>query len=91
MNAMGTEPGSESVSGGKPRFPMETPNQLRERIDRLRALTLEQRGQMIVAACRAARKIEHARMRAGLPPVTPVPWPASTLEFLKKHARRCRK
>jgi hypothetical protein len=35
-------------------------------------------------------KIEQARIQSGLPPTTPASWPASTLEFLKKHARRCR-
>jgi hypothetical protein len=87
---MPTEPGAESASVEKPRFPSETPEQMRERIDWLRALTLEQRGEMIAAACRTAMKIEQARIQSGLPPTTPASWPASTLEFLKKHARRCR-
>ena len=90
VNAMPTESGGECGSGGKLRFPTETPEQLRQRIRWLRSLTLEQRGEMIIAACRAAMKIEQARIQSGLPPTKPASWPASTLEFLKKHARRCR-
>jgi hypothetical protein len=53
----------------------------------LRRLTLEQRGQLIAAACRAAAEIERSRRENGLPPSVSAPWPTSTWEFLKKHAR----
>jgi hypothetical protein len=56
-------------------------------IIRLRGLTLEQRGESIEAACRAAMEIECSRRDNGLPPSVPAPWPASTWALLSKHAR----
>jgi hypothetical protein len=52
----------------------------------LRALTLEERGRMIDAACRSAASILESRRRAGLPDARPIPWPESTLEFLRRHS-----
>ena len=58
-----------------------------ERIEELRSLTMEERGQLIVLACRAAARIEQDRELSGLEPVQPAPWPRSTFEFLCKHTR----
>ena len=55
-------------------------------VDWLRSLTDVQRGRMIAAACRTAAAIHAGRLRSGLPPATPAPWPESTWEFLRKHA-----
>ena len=63
---------------------------LDERIDALRSLTLEQRGRLIMQACRAAARIEQGRRLSDLAPSQPAPWPQSTLEFLRSHARRVR-
>ncbi len=52
----------------------------------LRALTMQERSALIEAACEAAAAIEQSRLAAGLPPTEPAPWPASTWEFLRKHA-----
>jgi hypothetical protein len=57
---------------------------------RLRGLSLRERGMLLAAACEAAAEIERGRIAAGLPPSQPAPWPASTWEFLKKHASRFR-
>jgi hypothetical protein len=57
-----------------------------QEIERLRGLSLKERGEMVVAACQAAAAIHAGRLKSGLPPATPAPWPASTLEFLRKHA-----
>jgi hypothetical protein len=58
-----------------------------EDVARLRELSLEERGQMLEAACRAAAELAAARRAAGLPDAEPAPWPASTIEFLRKHAQ----
>ncbi len=59
-------------------------------IARLRTLSMRERGELIEAACKAADALRRARLAAGLPDVQPEPWPASTWEFLKKHAARSR-
>jgi hypothetical protein len=59
-----------------------------EDIRRLRALSLRERGALIVSACEAAAVIYRSRLAAGLRDAEPAPWPASTWEFLKKHASR---
>lgn len=50
--------------------------------------SLEERSHRLALACRAAAAIARDRRRAGLPEPQPEPWPASTWEFLAKHARR---
>ena len=74
----------EKPSGPMPGIPRELPQQASEETRRLRSLTLEQRGEMLIAACELASEIEAARLRAGLPPSQPAPWPESTWEFLRK-------
>jgi len=49
-------------------------------------LSLEERGRMLQAACQAAAQLAAGRRAAGLPDPLPAPWPASTVEFLKRHA-----
>ncbi len=53
----------------------------------LRSLSLADRGRLIPSVCRAAARIEKGRTDSGLPPVPPAPWPVSTLELMKRHAR----
>jgi hypothetical protein len=53
----------------------------------LRGLSFEERGRLIESACRTAAEILVGRQRSGLPPEQPAPWPASTMEFLARHAR----
>jgi hypothetical protein len=62
----------------------------REDLARLRTLSLRERGELIESACEAATVIYRSRRAAGLPDVEPAPWPASTWEFLRKHAARVR-
>ncbi len=50
----------------------------------LRQLTDAERGELIIAACAAAAMIEDGKIRSGLPPSQPAPWPESTWAFLKK-------
>jgi hypothetical protein len=57
---------------------------------RLRELSLEERGRMLHAACQAAAQLVASRRAAGLPDPMPAPWPASTFEFLKRHAAHVR-
>jgi hypothetical protein len=61
-----------------------------EDIARLRMLSIRERSELIESACRAAAVLYHSRLAAGLPDVEPAPWPASTWEFLRKHAARVR-
>ena len=49
--------------------------------------SLKERSHRLALACRAAAAIARDRRRAGLPEPKPEPWPASTWEFLAKHAR----
>jgi hypothetical protein len=57
---------------------------------RLRSLTERERAEMLDAACLAAEEIERSRIAAGMPPTQPAPWPASTWEFLRRHAPNAR-
>jgi len=59
-------------------------------IARLRGLSMRQRGDLIESACEAAAEICRSRLAAGLPPIQPAPWPASTWEFLRRAAARVR-
>jgi hypothetical protein len=60
----------------------------RRDIERLRKLSLKERGELLMAACRAAAEIEASRHRMGLPPTQPAPWPDSTWKFFAEAARR---
>lgn len=55
-------------------------------IERLRKLTDRERGEEILAVCRAAAAILEGRRKSGLPPPIRRPWPASTWEYLRKCA-----
>ncbi len=59
-----------------------------EDMARLRAMSMRERTALIMSACEAAAAIYRSRLAAGLGPVEPDPWPASTWEFLRKHAAR---
>jgi hypothetical protein len=60
-------------------------------IERLRGLSDLERSQMLKAVCLAAAKLHASRVKAGLPPATPAPWPQSTWEFLRQHAPNARR
>jgi hypothetical protein len=57
---------------------------------RLRALSMAERSALIESACAAAAAIQRSRIAAGFPRSEPAPWPASTWDFLKRHAARVR-
>ena len=63
----------------------ELENEARE-IERLRGISERERSEMILAVCRTPATIHQGRIKSGLPPATPDPWPQSTWEFLHKHA-----
>jgi hypothetical protein len=65
--------------------------QVAAEVDRLRHMSDRERGQMIKAVCRAAAKIHAGRIKSGLPPATPDPWPESTWEFLRRSAANARR
>ena len=56
----------------------------------VRSLSTEQRGELLIAACRAAAAIEQGRLQSGLPPSSPAPWPPSTRQFQRKWAAHVR-
>jgi hypothetical protein len=55
-------------------------------LPRLRALSIEERARMLHAACAAAAAILESRSQMGMAPPAPQPWPASTLDFLRRSA-----
>jgi hypothetical protein len=61
-------------------------SRLEEQVELFRSLSLDERGELIMAACRAAAQIEQGRLDSGLPPSQPAPWPESTWQLLKRHA-----
>jgi hypothetical protein len=58
--------------------------------ERLRQLSPQERGERLIAVCRAAAEIEASRLRMGMSPTQPAPWPESTWKFLAEAARRVR-
>jgi hypothetical protein len=58
---------------------------------RLRKLTFAERSALLASACRTAAAIEASRLKMGLPPVKPAPWPQSTWDYLAECARRVHK
>jgi hypothetical protein len=55
-------------------------------MEHLRGLSDRERGEMILAVCRAAAKIQVGRLKSGLPLATRDPWPESIWEALRKQA-----
>jgi hypothetical protein len=62
----------------------------RSDLKRIRALSLQERGELLRLACRDAAEIEASRLAQRLPPSQPAPWPESTWQFLAEAARRVR-
>ena len=56
----------------------------------LRQLSLAERGRMIKSACQTAMRIEQGKLRSGLPPSLPEPWPESTWAYFKEWTRNAR-
>ena len=65
-------------------------NAIEQANERLRHLSPEERGERLIAVCRAAAEIEASRLRMGMPPTQRAPWPESTWRFLAEAARRVR-
>jgi hypothetical protein len=60
-------------------------------LTQLRAMSLEEKARVLDSVCAAAAEIEAAKLRMGLPPTKPAPWPDSTVQFLRRHAPNGRK
>jgi hypothetical protein len=82
---------AKSSSGLLKRVPRELPAHVAEDLAAMRALSLAERALMLEAVCAAAVDIHQARLKMGLPPIEPEPWPPSMLEFLRRHAPNGRK
>ncbi len=54
------------------------------------SLSAEQRGDLLISACRAAAAIEQGRRQSGLRPSSPAPWPLSTQQFQSTWAAHAR-
>lgn len=74
----------------RPSVPTEPAEVLRAAEAEMRAATLEERGRMVVRAVRAAVRIDRSRRASGFAEPVPEPWPASTHEFLRRHAAASR-
>ncbi|MBP87453.1 MAG: hypothetical protein CMJ64_12135 [Planctomycetaceae bacterium] len=72
-------------------LPTEAIIQAKDNLADLRALTMEERGKLIKMACQAAARLERSKILSGLPPSQPAPWPKSTWQFLKEHARNAQR
>jgi hypothetical protein len=59
-------------------------------LDRIRKMSLSERGELLSLACRGAARLEASRIKMGLPSPEPAPWPPSTWAFLAECARRAR-
>jgi hypothetical protein len=59
-------------------------------LERYRALSIDECSELLAAACRDAAEIEASRIRMGMPPSQPAPWPESTLKLLQEASRRVR-
>ncbi len=59
-------------------------------LERIRKMSMEERGELLASACRAAAEIEASRAAMGMPSIKPAPWPESTWKFLAEAARRAR-
>jgi hypothetical protein len=62
----------------------------RRDLESVRAMSMDERGILLAAACRDAAAVERSRIESGLPPSQPAPWPASTWAFLAEAVRRLR-
>lgn len=71
---------------GTERIPRELPEHAAEEIRDHQALTLQQRAKILEAVCAAAVDIHQARLKMGMLPAEPDPWPDSTLELFRRHA-----
>lgn len=65
---------------------IENISRLKGQVELFRSLPLDERGELIIAACRAAAQIEQGRLASGLPPSQPAPWPESTWQLLRRYA-----
>ncbi len=60
--------------------------QQKEHLVWIRKLSLAERSEMVLSACRTASLIEQSRLAGGLAPARRAPWPVSVLALLKRHA-----
>ena len=79
---------SNSAGGPHGRIPCEPEEIERDEVERLRGMSLEERGRLLAMVCRAAARLDRSRAAAGLPPPAEEPWPESTWNFLRNQARQ---
>ena len=75
----------------QPRLHTDAINALEQaNFEHLRQLSSQERGEWLMAVCRAAAEIEASRLQMGMSPTQPAPWPESTWKFFAEAARRAR-
>ncbi|MFM9010340.1 MAG: hypothetical protein ACKON8_05550 [Planctomycetota bacterium] len=74
------------MTGTPSRIPAEPPDVLQSAEAEIRDASVEERGRMVARAVRAAAIIDRSRRESGLPEPVVEAWPASTREFLRRHA-----
>lgn len=79
------------TQSNRQKLPGELPKHILADLEHFRSLSLEERARMLDAVCAAATDILLARRKMGIPDPEPEPWPASTIEFMRKHAPNGRK
>jgi hypothetical protein len=57
-------------------------------LEKIRQMSLAERGELLISVCRSAAEIEASRAAMGFPPTEPDPWPESTWKFLAECMRR---
>lgn len=85
-----TAPGDDAMTPIPQPLPSEPIEVLQSAEAEMRAASAETRGQMVTRAVRAAAIIDRSRRKAGLPEPVREPWPASTRDFLERHAATAR-
>ena len=68
------------------KLPRELPEEVAAEQTEFRSLSLADRGRLLEAVCAATMDVLMARQQMGIPMPEPEPWPASTQEFMRKHA-----
>lgn len=60
---------------------------MEDSIRHLRAMSLAERGELLLSACRTAAMLEQSRIASGLAPAEPAPWPESVRALMAAWAK----
>lgn len=77
-------PNAKTESRKRQLIPRELPEDVAAEVQRLQALSFDERGRLIVAACQLAADIESGKRKMGLPPSRRDPIPPAVLELFRQ-------